>query len=199
MFPLVESRSSVASENRFPMERGWTSKVWASLDVHPGQRSDDETLARAEEKLARALEAAGANTVEDARASVNRRREAELSLRNAEADLRNVAPRGVDALRDQLAEIPEQVDGEENLPTLQDAQREDESAKQDMARASEEYEVAGLAHAHALTASGRADAAAEGARTRLDRAEAALSGIDDPKAERTARAQAHMRLSRRVG
>ena len=157
------------------------------LDVQPGQRPDDETLARAEEELAQALRAAGAKSVDDVRASVNRRRKAELSLRNAEADLQNVAPDGVDALRDQLAAIPERADGENDLPTIEEAQKEHEAARHARAKGSEEYEVACSELAQAKAASGRAEAAGESARTRLARAEATLSGIDDPKAERARR------------
>ncbi len=160
------------------------------LDVHPGQRPDDETLARAEEKLAQALQAADANTVEDVRASVNRRREAELARRNAKADMQNVAPGGVDALRDQLAAIPEKTEKEDNLPTFGEAQQEDESARQARAKASEEYEAACSEHAQAKAATERAEAAAESARTRLARAEATLSRIDEPRTERARREEA---------
>ncbi len=168
------------------------------LDVRPGQRPDDETSARAEVELAQALQAADAKSVEDVRASVNRRRKAELSLRNAEADLRNVAPDGVDALRDQLAAIPEKTESEDNLPTIEEAQQEDESARRARAEASEEYEAACSEHAQAKAATERAEAATESARTRLARAEATLSGIDDPNAERASREEALSRARARL-
>lgn len=168
------------------------------LDVRPGQRPDDETSARAEVELAQALQAADAKSVEDVRASVNRRRKAELSLRNAEADLRNVAPDGVDALRDQLAAIPEKTESEDNLPSIEEAQQEDESARRARAKASEEYEAACSEHAQAKAATERAEAATESARTRLARAEATLSGIDDPNAERASREEALSRARARL-
>ena len=164
------------------------------LDIHPGQRSDSETLGSAEAELARVLEAAGAESIQDARESARRRRDAELRVRDAEADLRSVAPDGIDALRDRLAKIPEDIANGDDLPSVGEAQQEDEAARQAVVGALEKYEAARTAHGHAETTAAKATAAAESAGTREARAAAALSGIDDPEAERTARAEALSRL-----
>ncbi len=157
------------------------------LDIHPGQRRDGETLAEAREKLAQALKAAGADSVAEARESALRRREAELRKRNAEADLKHVAPDGIDALRDQLAGIPEQASIDEALPTVEKAQQEDGEAKRTLAKANEEYESVRKAHGSAEKAATQAIAAAASAKTREERATAALSGIDNPEAEKVIR------------
>ena len=125
------------------------------LDIHPGRRPDGETLAEAEAELARALEAAGASSIADARASIHRRRDAELRQRNAEADLKSLAPEGIDALRDRLTTLPEGIADEDDLPTSEEAQQEDEAARQALGQASKNYEAARTAHGQAELADRR--------------------------------------------
>ena len=164
------------------------------LDIHPGRRPDGETLAEAEAQLTRALEAAGTSSIADTRASTHRRRDAELHRRYAEADLKSLAPEGIDALRDQLAKLPEPIANEDDSPTSEEAQREDEAARQTLGQALEENEVARAAHGQAETAAAGTTAAAESAGTREARVVSALSGIADPQAERTLRREALSRL-----
>ena len=164
------------------------------LDIHPGRRPDGETLAKAEAELTRALEAAGAGGIADARASAHRRRDAELRRRNAETDLKSLAPEGIDALRDQLAKLPEPIANEDDLPTNEAAQKEDEAARQALARVLKDYEAARAAHGQAKSAAVGTTAAAESAGTREARAASALSGINDTEAERTLRREAYSRL-----
>ena len=169
------------------------------LEIHPGRRPDGETLAEAEAELARALEAAGASTIADARASAHRRRYAELHRRNAEADLTNLAPDGIDALRDRLAKLPQPIADEHEIPPAEEARQEDEDSRRALAEALGEYESARAAHGRAQTVAAQATAAAEGADTRLARATAALSGNDEPEAERTVRQETLSRLRTELG
>ncbi len=157
------------------------------LDIHPGRRPDDGTLAEAEARLARALEAAEADTVADARASVLRRRDAEQRQRDAEAELAGLAPDGIDALRARLAGLPQPVADGDDVPAAEEARQEDEAAGRALAEAREEHDAARDAHGRAQAEAARADEAAEGAGTRLERATAALSGLDEPEAERAVR------------
>ena len=147
---------------------------------------------KAEAELARALEAAGVSGIADARASAHRRRGAELRRRDAGADLKSLAPEGIDALRDRLARLPKPTADEDELPTFEEAQQEDVAAKQALGQASEDYEAARTAHGEAETAAAATTAAAESAGTR---AASALSGIDDPEAERIVRREvlSHLR------
>ena len=80
------------------------------LTIHPGRRAHGETLATAEDELALALSAAGMDSIDDARASALRRRESEGLRRDAEAALQGIAPKGIDALRGQIAALPEPMD-----------------------------------------------------------------------------------------
>ena len=169
------------------------------LEIHPGRRPDGETLAEAEAELARALEAAGASTIADARASAHRRRDAELRRRNAEVDLIDLAPDGIDALRDRLAELPQPIADEDDIPTAEEARQEDEASRRALAGALGEYEATRAAHGRAQSVAAQATAAAEGADTRLARATAALSGIDEPEAERTVRQETLSRLLTELG
>ncbi|MDE0380494.1 MAG: AAA family ATPase [Rhodospirillales bacterium] len=169
------------------------------LEIHPGRRPDGETLAGAEAELARALEAAGANTIADARTSAHRRRDAELRQRNAEADLTDLAPDGIDSLRARLAGLPQPIAGEDDIPTAEEARQEDEASRRTLAEALGEYEAAHAAHGRVQAAAAQATAAAEGADTRLARATAALSGIEEPEAERTVRQEALSHLRTELG
>ena len=164
------------------------------LDIYLGQRSDGETLSNAEAELARILESVGTEGIEDARASARRRRDAELRARNANTDLQSVAPDGIDVLRDRLAAIPEQIADRNDLPAVEEAQQEDESARQVLAQALEEYEIARIAQGHAVPAAARATTTVENAGAREARARAALSGIDDPESEKAVLQAALMRL-----
>ena len=169
------------------------------LDIHPGRRPDGETLAEAKAELARALEAAGASTIADARASAHRRRDAELRRRNAQADLSDLASDGIDALRARLAELPQPIADEDDLPTAEEVRQEDEASRRALAEALGEYEATRAAHGRAQTVAVQANAAAEGADTRLARATAALSEIDEPEAERTVRQEALSRFRTELG
>ena len=115
-------------------------------------------------------------------------------MRNAEADLQSMAPDGIDALRDQLAAIPEPMDSEEDLPAVEEARQEDEVAREAHDRAAEDHDAARTAHGHAQSAAARAAADVENASTRKARAMARLSGIEDPEVERAVRQEALSRL-----
>lgn len=164
------------------------------LTIHPGRRADDETLAIAEAELAQALAAANMDSIDNARASARRRRDAEVRRRGAETALLGIAPKGIEALREQIAALPEQVDGDDDLPTTDKAQKAAEAARRMLASARETYEAARVAHGHAETTAARTSEAVEGAKARVDRATATLSGIDDPETERANRREALSRL-----
>lgn len=164
------------------------------LTIHPGRRADGETLAIAEAELAQALAAAGVGNIDDTRASARRRQDAEVRRRAAEATLLGIAPKGIEALREQIAGLPEQVDSDDDLPTIDEAQEADEVARRMLASAHETYEAARAAHGHAETTAARASEAVESAKARVDRATATLSGIDDPETERTNRREAFSKL-----
>ena len=164
------------------------------LTIHPGRRADSETLASAEAEFAQALTAAGLDSIDDARASARRRREAEARRRDAEAALPGVAPKGIDALREQIAALPEQMDGADDLPTADDAQEADEAVRQMLADARKRYETVRTTHGQAETTAALASAAVESAEARVARATAALSGVENPETEITGRRESHSRL-----
>ena len=144
------------------------------LTIRPGRRASDESLARGEAKLATALEASGIRSVAEARESALRRRQVEERGRDAEAALRGLAPKGIEALREQIAALPKPIEENHDLPTLKVAQESDSAAKLALATASKRLEAyrqeLGLAQARAA----RAAAAVEGAEGRRIRAEAQL-------------------------
>ena len=169
------------------------------LEIYPGRRLDGETLAEAEAKLARALEAAGASIIADARASAHRRRDAELNRRNAEADLADLAPDGIDALRDRLAELPQPIADDDDIPAAEDARHADEASRRALDEALGELDEARDAHGRAQKVAAQAVATAQGADTRLARATTALSGIDEPETERAVRQETVSQLRTELG
>ena len=164
------------------------------LTIHPGRKADGETLAAAEAAIAQALAVAGADSIHDARTSARRGRDAEARRRDAKAALLGIAPRGIEALREQIAALPEQADGGDDLPTADEAQEAAEAARQMLASAHETYEAARAAHGHAEKMAAGASAAVEGAKARVARATAKLSGIDDPETASTSRRAALSKL-----
>ena len=164
------------------------------LEIHAGRRPAGETLAKTEAELAGALEVAGASTIVDARASAHRRRDAELQRDNAEADLTDLVPDGIDALRDQLSKLPQPIADEDDIPAAEEARQENDASKRASEEAFGEYDATRAAHGQAALAAARATEAAEGAGTRLGRATAALSGIDEPQAEITVHQETLSRL-----
>ena len=165
------------------------------LTVHPGRGADGETLTTAEADFGRALEAASVDSIDDARASALRRRESEARRRDSEAALQSVAPKGIDALREQIAALPEQMADGDGLPTADEAQEAENAAGQVLADTREKLEAVRMAFGHAEKTAARASAAVESAEARATRASAALYGIDDPEAERASRRKALSELN----
>ena len=168
------------------------------LTVHPGRRADSETLATAEADFTRALAATSVDSINDARASAQRRRETEARHRDAEAALHGVVPKGIDALREQIAALPEQMDGGEDLPTADEAQEAGNAAEQVLASARDKLEDARTALGHAEKTAARASAAVESTEARVARATATLYGIDNPEAERTSRRKVLFELNAKL-
>ena len=168
------------------------------LTVHPGRRSDGETLATAEASFAGALASASVGSIDDARASVQRRRENEARRRDAEAALQGVAPKGIGALREQIAALPEQMAGGDDLPTADEAQEAGNAAGRMLDGARDRLEAARTALGQAEKTAARASAAVESAEARVARASVALGGIDDPEAERTSRRKALSELKAKL-
>ncbi len=160
------------------------------LTIHPGRRADGETLATAEDELALALSAAGMDSIDDARASALRRRESEGLRRDAEAALQGIVPKGIDALRGQIAALPQPMDSGDDLPTAEDAQEADQTARKALADARKIHDDERTAVGRTEKTAARASAAAESAKARVARATAALAGIDDPETERAGRREA---------
>lgn len=150
---------------------------------HSHSAGDSAQLLEREAELTAVLAGIGANSLEDARASVQRRRAAEERRGEAQAHVKANAPDGIDALRAQIAALPEPPAGDEELPSTEDAERAREAAKQARTEAQAALEAATVRHNHARETAARAFAAAESAAARVTRAKEMLVGIDDPAEE----------------
>lgn len=149
-------------------------------------QADDQGLARAEAALRAALTEAGMETLEDARASLARRQEAETELRQAEAELKALAPDGTEALRAEFATLPAPVETEADLPEPARAEAADEAARMALAQASEALEAARAAAQATQESLTRAEVEKASAESRLERAQTALGDHADPMAARNA-------------
>ncbi|MFV1875639.1 AAA family ATPase [Nioella sp.] len=94
------------------------------LTVHPGEGPEGMVdVAEAEADVAKALEALGAVTIEEATRAHQKRQEAKTLLTQLEAEFRAHAPQGIEALQTQLAALPDVVAEEvEHLPSLEEAE-----------------------------------------------------------------------------
>ena len=104
--------------------------------------------------------------------------------RDAIASLRGVAPKGIEALREQIASIPEPMEGDDDLPTVEEAQEREAAAKNALATPTARLEAIRVELGDAQMKAARAAAAVESAEGRQKRAEDQIASIEDPEAER---------------
>ena len=176
----------LADGKRTPVPDGALLEIrdLGQLTVHPGKKADPESLSEAERNLASALEEAGIESLEAARASAQRRLEWEGRARDAKATLRGIAPAGIDALREHIAGLPEPLEELEDLPTVVDARHADATGTRALDETRGRLEAARLELGYADTKAARAGATVEAAEGRMARAEAALSRTEEPEKER---------------
>ncbi len=165
------------------------------LTVHPDHRVDNASLVEAEKQLQTMLRCRGAESIDEARASLRRRRGAEERRRDADVVLRGAAPRGIAALREQVAALPESVEEAKKALPLSEAKALDEAARTAQEAANAQYERRRAMHAEAETRAARGAAALEGSAARLGRAQAALAGMPSPEEEVDRREHAHRTLT----
>lgn len=78
------------------------------LTVHPGEGPEGMVdVAQAEADLAKALDALGVTSIEEAARAHQKRQDAKTLLAQLEAEFRALAPQGIDALQTQLAALPD--------------------------------------------------------------------------------------------
>ena len=154
------------------------------LAIRPGRNARGKSLAEGEAKLITALETAGFKSVAEARESALRRRQAEERGRDAIAALGGVAPKGIEELREQIASIPEPMEEQADLPTVEEAKEREAAAKKAMTTLTERLEAIRVKLGDAQMKAAVAAAAVESAEGRRKRAEERIAGIDDPDAER---------------
>lgn len=172
---------------RVPIPDGATLEIdrLGQLEISPGRRATDESVAAAAATLAAALENAGFGTLAEARESARLRRLADERRRDADAGLAGVVPKGIDALRARIAALPEPVEPPDDLPSVEAAQEQDAAARKALADASERWNAERSASEQVQTQAARAVAVLEGAEGRLERADTLLAGFENPEAERS--------------
>ena len=185
----VVSFDGVALSNRqtMPIPDGAELEIEriGRLVIQPGKKAEDGSLATGEAKLAAALDAFGFKSVALARNSGLRRRQAEEHGRDARAALKGVAPEGIDALRAQIASLPEPEDDRDDLPTVEEAKEAETDTKAALKVASEELEGCRAELADARTKAARVAASVESAEGRRVRAVSQIAGLEDPEAARS--------------
>ncbi|MGG1945952.1 AAA family ATPase [Trinickia sp. NRRL B-1857] len=171
-----------------------------SLEIIPGG-SDLAEVARelhsvAERQVAM-LERLGLSSLEAAETRRETHRGHEVEAKTREATLKILAPAGVDALRSELvalrtrleecekrlAELPAQPGDADRLPSVDEAEAAQESARRDLERRSEELNQAHIAAANAQSAF-------EAAQREVQAAQAKLEAPD--RAERLGKSQADL-------
>ncbi len=174
-------------QERVPIPDGATLEIdrLGQLEISPGRRATDESVAEAAAALAAALKNAGFGTLAEARESARRRRVADEHRRDADAGLAGVVPKGIDALRARIAALPEPVEPPDDLPSVEAAQEQDAAARKALAAAGERWNARRSASEQVQTQAARAAAVLEGAEGRLGRADTLLAEFEDPEAERS--------------
>ena len=178
---------SLPDRERVPIPDGATLEIdrLGQLDIHPGRKATDESVAEAETALATALEDAGFEGLAEARESARRRRLAEERRRDAAAELSVVAPKGIEALRVQIATLPAPVESPDHLPSVEEAQGREAAARKALANASERWHAKRSASEQVQKQAARTAAVLEAAEGRQTRAETQLAEFEDPEAEKS--------------
>lgn len=167
------------------------------LTIAPGARASqardhDDAVATYE----RALAAAGAETLEEARKLAAARKSAEDQLREARAALGGVAPDGIEALKAERTALgAQESEATANVPDLPDretAERAVATTRTAVEDAAAKADALSKAAQDAKIARAKALAQTEAAQDRLRDAEGALAGVD-METETTARAEAATR------
>ena len=168
------------------------------LAVHPDLRVDNDSLEESLARLHSVLHGFGLEDIAAARASLGRRRAAAERRRDAEAILKSVAPRGIPALREALAALPEDTDaGQVGLP-LEEARSREEKARSALDAVDGAFERQRERSAEAERRATLGEAALDAAETRLGRVKASLQGLESPEEEVRLREEACTRLSREL-
>ena len=172
---------------RVPIPDGATLEIdrLGQLDIYPGRKATDESIAEAAAALAAALENAGFRILAEARESARRRRLSEERRRDAAAELSVVAPKGIEALRVQIAALPEPVESPDHLPSVEEAQEREAAARKALAGASERWHAKRSASEQVQKHAARTAAVLEAAQGRQTRAETQLAEFEDPEAEKS--------------
>ena len=146
------------------------------LHFSPGGSGEDGSVDTAQAALTAALQALDVDSLRAARAQAEARLNAERKLAEAQAALRAHAPKGLDALRAALAELPPPVT-DDTTPPLSLEEAEALRAQADTTRIAAEaaFETARDRFEATRTEAAQAQAAAQAAQDRLERAAAALA------------------------
>ena len=144
------------------------------LSIRPGieGQQDDQTVAAAERALRTALDELGHPDLDAARASANRRVEAERHHAGAKAAFESLAPKGIAALREMLAQIPEAEDSVDG-PDTESAEAAFTAAEAQLIEAQSHREAVAERCSDAAARAARAEAAGDAAKDRVARAMAA--------------------------
>ncbi|QIE41672.1 AAA family ATPase [Rhodobacteraceae bacterium SC52] len=152
------------------------------LVIEPGQHADATGVGAAVRALNEALRTAGFERLDDARAAAFARREAETTYATLKRSFAAEFPDGLGALRMRLANLPEAVEPDPDLPSRAHAE---EAARSARVAHDDAASARAVAAARAEDARRQADHAAAqhaAATDRLSRATGALAGYEDPGA-----------------
>ncbi|UWQ89797.1 AAA family ATPase [Rhodobacteraceae bacterium M382] len=153
------------------------------LSIYPAEAENDTGVEQAKTAVAAALNQLGQETVDGARCSDAARALAEAGLREAQADLKALAPKGLAELRAEIAGLPAPVDPDQEIPDAATAEAEEQAARRARDTAAEALEAARSLDQTRRETLNRSEGVLQTAQERLLRAETALAGIDAPEAQ----------------
>ncbi|AXX98611.1 AAA family ATPase [Profundibacter amoris] len=165
-----------------PLPDGATIDIpeFGLLTLRPGQgANDDDELNKAKVKFAKALDDLGFSTLDAAHKAANQRDEAAKRVQDAKDKVSLLAPDDLDALRIELASLPEAVEPDADLPDQKTAQVAVDAAKTRLKKNEDELEDARDQRDQDRDAAARASVLADAAQSTLEEAEAAVKEFED--------------------
>jgi DNA repair exonuclease SbcCD ATPase subunit len=182
---VVINDAALADGIRFPVPGGAAIDIAGvgRLVVETPTGSGETDIEDAERALADRLHSMRLQDIAMARESGGKRQGAEAQLRDAKAALAAEAPDGIDALRKQIAALPEEVANADELPDPAEAEQAERDAKAARDTVILNLEKARERLSYAKSEEARAAAAVEAAEARVTRSRNILDNLEELEAE----------------
>ena len=126
--------NQIAGDRDFPFTKSIDLSIpgIGIITITPGEQPESGDIDAARIALKQALQHSGYSTIEEARESAQTGMALEEELRTHEAEFKAIAPKDIGNLRAELAELPETIEINEELPSRNDAEQAEARTRENL-------------------------------------------------------------------